>query len=285
MIKEEFHIVMHCPVCGVPAETWLLDVPRVDPKAPATTILDEEHELDCDECGNRFEVTLRAFPGAFEVMLTEDTSQKGEFEHYDYDEDPPPEPGSYGIFLEALEEWRFNVNGLAEANGDSSRNRMLFATLYAIVEAYLSDAITGVALTDHVIMGKMLQLEGLKGKSVSLETVYARPGIVREMVKTTLQGLSFHNLGMVNLVCRSAFGKPFLPADDAERAILMKSLDKRHDCVHRNGHDKDGNKHTDIDKMYLIKLGILFEQSARSLETAIELAKIELPFEDVPAAK
>ncbi|MDX1073061.1 hypothetical protein GOL32_32450 [Sinorhizobium medicae] len=174
-------------------------------------------------------------------------------------DEPEPEPGAYGIFQEAMRDWKKNVVELSTMEGTGSRNRMLFVTLYSILEAYLSDTIIGSAMEDVGVQRKMLKLEGLKEKQISLETILDKPDIVREMVKTTLQGLSFHKLAQVNGMCEAAFGKPILPGDRDERALVMKSIDKRHDCVHRNGVTKEGTKHDDITSDYLLKLGALFE--------------------------
>lgn len=109
-LLEEFHVIIHCPQCGTLAEAWLLDAPRIDPASPHTPI-DLDLDVDCETCGNTFSVTVRAYADEWDTFLTDDNSQKGTFEHFDYqpDKEPFPEPGSYGIFLEALEEWRFNV--------------------------------------------------------------------------------------------------------------------------------------------------------------------------------
>ncbi len=279
---RDIEVSFICPTCGHPAAAY------------AQFPTDDEGIVEEIACFNRDTphkslVSLRDTKSGIKGRLNdhpgERVSVRQEITTDDDWEDPPPEPGSYGIFLGALEEWRANVTELATAEGDSSRNRMLFSTLYSIVEAYLSDTITSTALEDPVIMGRMLKLDGLKDKTVSLETVFAKPSIVKDMVKTTLQGLSFHNLGSVHAICRIAFDRPFLPTDDEGRAMLMKSVDKRHDCVHRNGHDKDGNKHTDITKLYLIKLGILLEQLARGLEDSIQDAKIQRFFEDIGTAE
>jgi hypothetical protein len=98
-------------------------------------------------------------------------------------------------------------------------------------------------------------------------------------VKTTLQGLSFHKLGPINGICESSFGKPILPRDKDDRNLVMKSIDKRHDCIQRNGADKDGTMHTDITRGYLENIGGIFEDIAESLEDAIRDANAKKFFE------
>lgn len=278
MVLEEFHVIMRCPTCGVLAEAWPDEVPSADLTADTAhdAEITEEIYLDCKRCTRTFPVTIRAHFGGWEVFLTYDPSEFGTIEHYDYrhDAEPLPEPGSYDIFLNGIKEWRYNVANIGESNGESSRNRMLFTTLYSIVEAYFSDRITSIALSDAAVRRHLLKLDGLKDKHVTLETVLDNPDIVRDMVKTTLQGVSFHNLKLVNWICRAAFGKSILPKDDGDRALIMNSVDKRHDCVHRNGLDQAGNKHTDITREYLQYISSILEAMAGSLEEAVRHAAI-----------
>lgn len=290
MVKEEFHVVIHCPTCGVPAEAWPNDVPRVDPLENAgTSVIDDEIPIDCEECGESFSVILRAFVGGWEVFLTEDPSQKGEFEHYDYhwEEEPAPEPGAYAIFESALKEWRTLVAIWAnEKTGDSSENRMLFTQLYAIVEAYLSDAITSLAASDPVVQAKMIKvLPVLADKVVTLETIAGNPNIVREMVIGALQDVSFHHLTNINGMCLTALGTPLLPEKAEDRAVLVKSIQIRHDCVHRNGRDKSGHRHDTITHVYLNQLGRLFGKMALALDARIQALNVERHFEDLDTSK
>ena len=270
-----------CPVCGHPAAAYA-DMPGdQDEFTEEVACLDPEstHEwtVNIEKTEDYYGAEVQGYP---DVDVTVRLLDPGDDDDWD---EPPPEPGSYGIFLDALEEWRFNVTRLGEPDGGSSRNRMLFTTLYSIVEAYLSDTIIGAALADKEVQRHMLTLDGLKGAVVSLETVLDKPYIVRDMVKTALQGMSFHNLPAVNGICRVAFKKTLLPGDADDRALVIKSVDKRHDCVHRNGKDKDGNKHVDITQDYLRKLGNIFEAMAEGLENAMQDADVERWFEEIPA--
>lgn len=61
----------------------------------------------------------------------------------------------------------------------------------------------------------------------------------------------------------------------------MKSVDKRHDCVHRNGVDKEGNTHDDLTDDYLQKLGDIFSDMADALDNAIRDKKVKRFFENL----
>ena len=234
----------------------------------------EKVACDFDEDEEAWTVVIRNDDGCWSAELEDDPDVDVTIkvdDNYGYDDwdEPEPEPGAFGIFLSAMREWSVNVREMSTEGGESSKNRLLFVMLYSILEAYLSDAIIGSAMEDVDVQRKLLKLDGLRDKQISLETILDRPDIVKEMVKTTLQGLSYHKLGAINGMCETAFGKPILPRDKDERAAAMKSIDKRHDCVHRNGVDREGKTHTDITPQYLRMMGSIFERIAETLENVI----------------
>lgn len=276
--QVDVEVTFTCPHCHNPVSKWL-KVAGDDPEQF------EEVACEFDEDEDAWTVIIRNDDGSWSAELEEDpdvevTINVDDSSPYDWDE-PEPEPDAYGIFRQAMGEWRRNVFDLSTPGGASSRNRMLFTTLYAILEAYLSDAIIGAAMEDVSVQRKMLKLDGLKDKQIRLETILDKPDIVSEMVKTTLQGLSFHKLGAVNSICETCFSKKILPQDNDDRALVMKSIDKRHDCVHRNGVDKSGVLHEDITPEYLDKIGELFEEMAKTLFDAIRLVQADRFFEDL----
>lgn len=266
-----YEIGFLCPICGHPAAGYMVS-------EEAETDLVEE--LACSNPEHDHQWTVRLLRSKNPVLAQIDghpgvpVDVTPDWLPSVWDE-PEPEPGAYSIFLEAMRDWKKNVVELSTMGGSGSRNRMLFVTLYSILEAYLSDTIIGSAVEDVGVQRKMLKLEGLKEKQISLETILDKPDIVREMVKTTLQSLSFHKLAQVNGMCEAAYGKPILPSDRDERALIMKSIDKRHDCVHRNGVTKDGTRHDDITSDYLLKLGTLFETMGGTLDAAARHAQAQ----------
>lgn len=268
-----------CPICGHPASAKLNISGDEEEHAEEVSCLNDEDE-------HAWTVIIRKEDYGYSAKLADNSdvyvSIGFDDRHEDWDE-PEPEPGAYGIFLDAMREWRYNVTEIGEPDGHSSRNRMLFGTLYSIAEAYFSDTIIGSALADETIQRKLLKLEelGLKDKQLNLDTILDKPMIVRDMIRAALQRISFHKLTMVNQISATAFGKPILPRDADDRAIAVSSVQKRHDCVHRNGSDTEGNKHKDITPNYLRKMGQIFEEMAKSLENAMRDAHAKRFFKDL----
>ena len=88
-------------------------------------------------------------------------------------------------------------------------------------------------------------LEGTAGPwrpACQAEQVAEKPTLVADAVKAALMDMSFHNLGLVEYLCREGFQQGMLQTDKDERGLLMKSVHKRHDCVHGNGFTKEANR-------------------------------------------
>jgi hypothetical protein len=267
----DYEINFLCPTCGHPAQGYV-----------ATPIEDGEfdNEIICSNSEGEHSWSARIIRKGGAVIARLDNHPDVTVHAYppgsDWDE-PSPEPGAYGIFRHAIGEWGSTLQEIGSADGESSRNRMLFSNLYSIVEAYLSDTIIGAAIADTSVQRQFLKIKDLRFKDnqLSLETVLDNPDVVGDIIKTTLQGISFHNLVLVNQMCDVAFGKSILPKDRDDRQMIVMSITKRHDCVHRNGRDKEGNRHEDLTSTYLVKIGALFEDVAEALESAMRAAKVK----------
>ncbi|MCS4092624.1 hypothetical protein [Rhizobium sp. BK176] len=275
---RELEVGFICPRCGHPAAAYVLP--------PEEWTGEVSHRVAClnSEDAHEWTVRISKHRGELSAQLDENEDTKVSLslpgipdEWYE----PLPEPEAYGIFVDALKEWRNNVDEFATMDGFSSRNRMLFSTLYSIAEAYLSDSIIGAALADKEIQRHMLKLDVLKDKQVNLKTILDKPTIVQDMIKEALQRFSFHNLPAVHGICERAFGARILPANKDDRTMVIASVAKRHDCVHRNGFDKEGNRHMDISSDYLRKLCNIFESMAEALENGIREAGAKKFFENL----
>lgn len=276
LLQLDAFAMFDCPTCGKPGTgAFVFQEDEITHYEKVSCQSDDPHE---------WSVTFRKTEDSYTAFLEEDP-ETFVFLDIDYQwEEPLPEPDAHGIFLDAMREWRVNVDAIGVGHGSSSRNRMLFSTLFSIVEAYFSDTIIGATISNISVQRQILKLDSLKDKLVKLETILDNPNIVLDMIKTALQGLSFHNIPLVNGICQRAFGVSILPRDKADRALIIASVDKRHDCVHRNGVDKQGNKHTDITIEYLRILGDLFTEMVKSLEEAMSVAKLKQFFDDLDSA-
>jgi hypothetical protein len=274
--RPDYEISFSCPSCDCKILSSIR-APSLEEYADEESTEETIEKIECLYCDATWTVELIATKDDLVATVLDRPSTPVSFSEIDWSNDgywedyPEPEPDPHSIFKEALEGWRKLLGTIGDENGGaSSENRMLLIQLYSIVEAYLSDAIVGLALRDRSVQTNLISvIESLKDKSVTLSTVAERPEIVRDMVKEALQKSSFHSLVNVNSMCIKALERPILPAEKADRDMLLASVELRHDCVHRNGRDKAGNVHNRITIQYLQRLGRMFRRLASGLDERI----------------
>jgi len=133
-------------------------------------------------------------------------------------------------------------------------SRMAFIQQFAALEAYLSDTLTNRILDDPDALSRALTgLDNLKDIKLPLREVAANPDIVKTTVAKSLQALIFHNFPMVDAIWRVGFGFSIFPNQDVKQRMLVR-VPLRHDCVHRNGKDKDGREHEKLDFDFVLQV-------------------------------
>ncbi|AID30463.1 hypothetical protein BFX40_02725 [Mesorhizobium sp. SEMIA 3007] len=280
MVEGEFHVVAHCPVCGVPAEAWLDEVPAPDltAESAADAISTGDIELECETCGNEFPVTVTAHLfGRWEAHLTDDPKTKVEIERLDYSyddwlEDMEPEPHPREIFDAAIGEWFNLLRGMGDRkSGAAGINRMLLVQLFSILEAYLSDAVIKLAFDDLKVAKAIVESHPeLKKQTVTLIKVASEPNFVRDTVIAQLRQTQFHRFEFLNGILHKAIGHYLLPKEKVMRDLVLLSVQNRHHCVHRNGRDADGNTLDSLTIDYLTQLAGCFMAMVADLAPAIE---------------
>lgn len=283
----DVEIAFVCPLCRGSASSWIQE-PDTDYEEGEGDTFIEQAKCWNPKCQAKWEVELYAKNGRVKytvmnhpgiVVTVRPLSEIDEW----FDE-PLPEAGAYGILLGALDELRTMVGQMATPDGASTVNRMLFVHVYSIIEAYLSDVITGIAMADTNIQLKLLNhVDALKTKRLTLEDFLKQPTAVVDHIRANLAKTSFHNFDAVNKICAAIISHSVFPENAEDRAFLEASVDKRHDCVHRNGLTHGGHLHSDITPDYIMRLGKLFEDIAHSLEDRLSDLKVERFFEDLDA--
>lgn len=274
--RPDHDLEFFCPQCG-----YHCSIGVRPPDLPVRE--DEENDfaeetVECMRCDSDWivEITasqegygaaLQGHPETQVVLSAADWSYDGE----DWGDIPEPEPQAYDIFQDALKDWWALLRRIGDQNsGASSINRMLFIHLFSILEAYLYDEVLGLAVRDSRLQSAIINtLPKLKEQTVLLSAVATNPNLVRDQVTTALQGVSFHKLRLVDEMCRPALGEHFLPSEKSDRDFLHHAINTRHDCVHRNGHDKEGKQASDITVDWLGTLSKHFEAMAKKLQSLV----------------
>ena len=84
-------------------------------------------------------------------------------------------------------------------------------------------------------------------------------------VREYLRGILYHNLAKVDYLYGTAVGIPILSLA-GDKALLFEVITRRHDCVHRNGFDKDGKKLTVFTKQYVQDTADLIKDFVEKIE-------------------
>ena len=131
---------------------------------------------------------------------------------------------------------------LADHGGDGRHlfNRMIFAHQITAMEAYLGDRLIKAVEVDGAAFRRLLELdEDLSREKVTLAEIMTDPSLVQKRVREHLRSIQYHNLAKVDALYNIALNIRILALAN-DKAKLFNAVILRHDCVHRNGFDKDG---------------------------------------------
>ncbi len=180
---------------------------------------------------------------------------------------PPDEP--FAIFMKSFQE---SMDLLAKSGsnyGGHLINRLVFSQQVTALEAYLGDTLKNEVFRDQIAMQRLVdQDDDLKKEKFTLTEISNDPRLVEQKVREHLRGIMYHNLARVDVLYRIAFGFRILHLTP-DRSSLFAAVLLRHDCVHRNGSDKDGQVLEVFTKTFVRKTADLIRDLVQSIEQAI----------------
>jgi hypothetical protein len=198
------------------------------------------------------EVLEEEFSGKVDDELIEELASELDNECLEWA--PTPQPGDYDDYIvddiSSITEFHHNFGSaildieklLATDVPDPvvhNFNRLLYLNVVIALETYLSDAFINMVMSDGDLFNKFVEnTPEFQQRKIPLSSVIKEAKTIELTAKTHLLEISWHNLARVSKMYESILGIKF-PDDlgDLFRAVL-----KRHDIVHRNGMDKDGNE-------------------------------------------
>lgn len=162
-------------------------------------------------------------------------------EDYDYDdrfslqllvsEDP----------LRKLRERIQQASKILDLQGDADAKQMaeklVFGAAITTLESFLWEtAEYWVENNQNVLRNFVEKVPKLKNEKIELGEIFQRHENIKDHVKGFLQNTTWHNWNQVGPIYRDG-----LQIDMGNPGIFEDALIKRHDIIHRSGHDKDGN--------------------------------------------
>lgn len=121
-------------------------------------------------------------------------------------------------------------------------SRMIFTQYFSMIEAYLYDKLISIIKTDNEALIKLVDKNTEWEKSsVRIKDIVNKPDFLQTWIQTELKKTLFHNFIKVDHYYKGALGISIFPDNDI-KVRLLRATPIRHDCVHRNGRDQDGEK-------------------------------------------
>lgn len=273
----ETHVTFQCPKCSAVTQS-AVDVPEPDWGAAETSSdLNSEGDtvVDCGTCGAAFDAWVTNSAGDCHVTLNDhpDTRVQADTAFFSPEEDAwsdadlPENP--YSIWDGSYQQTCAFFDTHGEEAGDALINRMVFAQHVVALEAYLADTLLKAAMGDAKVLGRLLEHDlDLRKERFSLLDIQANPELVRDRVAAHLREVRYHNLAKVNVLYKIALGVDVLTDSDAA-APLIAAMRLRHDCVHRNGFDKDGEKLVNFTRAYVSATAEAFRKVVQRIDLAL----------------
>jgi predicted nucleic-acid-binding Zn-ribbon protein len=264
--------VWDCPDCGH-QNRQEIDVPELDFSAEKTSDMatDDWIEIVCDNCETAFtgHVYVNVGEVSFEIEEPAKFSFSGDMPMYEPEEDYEPAEDPYSIATEALGHLGEMVGRDGPANDPQFINRLVFSGAISSLEAYLGDTLINAVQEEAHIRNALLKNYNELGAISATATELADdPDVIMKRLIAKLRGYLYHNMQRVMALYQGAFAIHIVPSK-AERDVLFQAMLRRHDCVHRNGRNPEGEK-----------LAVFTDEYVREVIAAINAIVSRIEFRD-----
>lgn len=136
-----------------------------------------------------------------------------------------------------LQQARLVLTLEGDANAMLLAQKLVFASAIGAAESFLYEvAYFWIDTDERVLRNIVTKLQELRDEKIKLGDLFTKLENLEAHVKGHLQNIVWHRWDVVSRIYRAAFDVR-LPSVRALNIALMK----RHDIVHRSGHDKAGN--------------------------------------------
>lgn len=283
---DRIEIQFECPTVGCEALIDdLIQPAQYDASKPVDEAVGHlENFVTCPSCNGNFVVD------AYSTMLgnyftvrdhsdvwVRDVAQTDYYDDFDVD---PPLTDPVEVYLQARRNLEtFYDQQPIDLEYDRTFNSMVFTQYVTLMEAYLGDRIAGLVF-EHAdrLTALVRATESLRKAQISLVELANEPDILRLKVKQFFQNFSFHNIEKVAKLYKATLSVDIIP-DPAKAERLIRLVHLRHDLVHRNGKDRDGNV-SDLTADHIKEIAALSDEVVSRVEAKYNEFRARFFFED-----
>ena len=288
-------------VSGDLMEVYCSGIARIRHKATGKIHEIESDELDWDAVGGderqmgpeiHYEAVLEhpqlgeltwglwEYPVGIENYSSTDVGEHSIVEDLDYglkherpdpnewlDYDVPASP--FTVFMDSYHHTGDLMADVGKDDGRYLLNRLIFSHQVTALEAYLGDTLLNVVASDPDAMQRLIDADDeLSKQKFTLAEIRKEPGLVERKVREHLRAILYHNLAKVDALYNIALGIRILSLTD-KKAYLFQAVMLRHDCVHRNGFDKDGQELSIFTRERVRETADIIRSLVKSIERAV----------------
>ena len=144
------------------------------------------------------------------------------------------------------------ILALSETQPDNpSLQRMCYASIITAMEAYLGDILKREIFSRPAVKQLFVaSYEPFRKQKLLLSDLYAKLSVIDAEIKDALDGLSLHKIETAKNIFSSTLLTEF---PESSLPFLGAAVKRRHDIVHRNGKDTEGELlpigHNDVDEL------------------------------------
>lgn len=280
---EEADVIFRCPHCKKAVE-GLTELPIVYDNG------DQHHfpiSILCAVCGTHYDAWVSTDWDACEIELDEYPKvsvkaepARGYFNDYDdYDHDYyewlEQQERSHRKVFRTLCQTLDNIEELCTLKAEEQQSRMLRRMLLAqsitAMEVFFADTLIPAAAASAEVQEKMLKSKsiGIGETQFRLSDAAGQVDFAKERLVGYLRAVSFHDLAKVTKLFQVGLGIDIRP-EEPELKEVETAIKQRHDCVHRNGRDRETGEELEISSENLMALTARLRKMLRAVDEKVE---------------
>lgn len=228
-------------------------------------------KTDWDSC----EIKFDDYP---EIEVKADPVQ-GSVDEYDYDHEyyewlEQQERLSrpvYQAFCQTLNDVKALASEVSLDPRSQMLARMLLSQSITALEVFLADTLMLTVANKQDAQSRLLKSKELEIGSIQfkLSDAIGVEDFAKEKLLEHILAVSFHNLKKVNGLFRVGLGIDILPEGEGSE-VIRKAIKMRHDCVHRNGVNRETGKLHLIDQATLLNFTEAIWGMVKSVDKKVE---------------
>ncbi|MBU1224126.1 MAG: hypothetical protein KKA22_01225 [Gammaproteobacteria bacterium] len=237
----EIEITFSCECGAFIDEVMDCDGPNRSATSDSESFREYWNTLTCDGCGKDYEAHISCTFSDTKVSIPETVDLNFDVIDLFEEEDVVSEIKSTRqldiyrkVSTDVISLLRYSLPQEVKA----TLNNMLYAQVVTAIEAYLSSSFISTVINDDALIRRLIETDPeLAKRQFSLREIFTQWEDLKFLVARYLKDLIFHDLKKIKPMYSAV-----LDIDFGNVAWLFRAVLIRHDCVHRNGFDKDGNQ-------------------------------------------